>query len=176
MQAQSTVLTFECSTLVLSMRISRAGGAISCLAFGPTGQTLWAVTAQRQLLCLDVASGSQHACSLAAGQEAYCCASMGCRAPIACPGRAELSCAVDAGAVLHSVQEVHRMACCALAVDPLNRFLVTGGADCIVKLWEISSVRLWAVHGLLVPGGQRLLGLLARPEQHTAAANVTQRF
>ena len=33
------------------------------------------------------------------------------------------------------------MGCNALAVDPYNRFLVTGGSDCIVKLWEMSSVR-----------------------------------
>ena len=41
---------------------------------------------------------------------------------------------------MHSVQDVHRLGCRALAVDPLNRFLVTGGADCLVKLWEISPV------------------------------------
>ena len=38
------------------------------------------------------------------------------------------------------MQDVHRLGCRALAVDPLNRFLVTGGADCLVKLWEISQV------------------------------------
>ena len=65
------MLTFDCASLVLKARISRAGGAITHMAFSPTGQLLWAVTAQRQLLCLDAATGKP-LCLSRTGGEVQC--------------------------------------------------------------------------------------------------------
>ena len=62
------------------------------------------------------------------------------------------------------MQDVHRLGCRALAVDPLNRFLITGGADCLVKLWEISPVSLLSAS----PASARVLAL------QQAAADNTQ--
>lgn len=49
-----------------------------------------------------------------------------------------------AGTLLHCMSQAHRLATSALACDDGNRFLVSGGGDCLLKLW--TQVGLIGMH------------------------------
>ncbi|KAK9788859.1 hypothetical protein WJX73_001992 [Symbiochloris irregularis] len=53
-----------------------------------------------------------------------------------------ICCDAAAGTLLRSIPQVHRLGCSALALDPAARFLASGGADCLLKLWAQPPQRL----------------------------------